>query len=98
MDMGKWAAKTARAVERICIGKDAPCVGFSLVFFDPTAKEEERWNYVIELAYDPHNPPEAGEQERVRKAFELVSEGVRRIMGGDFEDDPEDYTVRGDLH
>jgi len=98
MDLSKWAGKTAQAVERICGSKEAPCVGFSLVFFDPLAPEEERWNYVIELAYDPHNPPEEEERVRVRKAFEYISQGVQKIMGGDFEDDPEDYTIRGDLH
>jgi len=98
MNLNKWAAKTAQAVERICGNKEAPCVGFSLVFFDPMAPEDERWNYVIELAYDPHNPPEEEEQKRLRKAMEFVSEGVRRIMGGDFETDIEDFTARGDLH
>ena len=98
MNLSKWAEKTAQAVRRICGNKEAPCIGFSLVFFDPLASEEERWNYVIELAYDPHNPPEDEEQVRIRKAFELINDGVRRIMGGEFEDDPEDYTVRGDLH
>ena len=97
-DLGKWAAKTGHAVERICKTKQAPCVGFSLIFFDPMADPEDRWNYVIELAYDPHNPPEEGERKRVQKAFEFISEGVRRIMGGEHDVDIEDYTVRQDLH
>jgi hypothetical protein len=49
MDLSKWVEKTAQAVRRICSRKQAPCVGFSLIFFDPMAEAEERWNYVIEL-------------------------------------------------
>jgi len=81
MDLAKWIEKTAQAVRRICTNKQAPCVGFSLVFFDPFASDEERWNYVIELAFDPHNPPEAEEKERIEKAFEFISEGIKRIYG-----------------
>ncbi len=98
MDLSKWTQKTVGAVERICGSKQAPCVGFSLVFYDPMAPVGERWNYAIELAYDPHSPPEEEEQIRVRKSFELISEGIRRIMGGDFENDSENLTVRGNLH
>ncbi len=97
MNLKKWTAKTAMAVERICGKKQAPCVGFSLVFFDPMAPAEERWNYVIELAFDPHNPPEEEERKKLQKAFEFINEGVKKIMGGDFEDDPEDFTARADF-
>lgn len=92
MNLEKWSAKTAITVEQICKRKQAPCVGFSLVFFDPMASDEERWNYVIELAFDPHNPPEKEERERLQKALEFISEGIRRIMGGDeVEDNLSDY-------
>ena len=80
MDLSKWVEKTAQAVRHICIKKQAPCVGFSLVFFDPLAEPEERWNYVIELAYDPNNPPSLEERKRLEQAFEFISEGIRRIM------------------
>ena len=94
MNLKKWAAKTSMQVEAICLKKQAPCVGFSLVFFDPMAPDEERWNFVIELAYDPHNPPAKEEQERLQKAFEFINEGVIRILGGAAEPgtDPEEYT------
>ena len=98
MNLSKWTEKTAQAVRRIWGKKQAPCVGFSIVFYDPMAAEEERWNYVIELAFDPNNPPDEDEQVRVRKSFEVASEYIRRIMGGEFEDDPEDYTARGRLN
>jgi hypothetical protein len=91
MNLSKWVEKTAQAVRHICIKKQAPCVGFSLVFFDPLAEPEERWNYVIELAYDPNNPPSLEERKRLELAFEFISEGIRRIMseeesGENFED------------
>jgi hypothetical protein len=80
MNLSKWVEKTAQAVRHICMRKQAPCVGFSLVFFDPLAEPEERWNYVIELAYDPNNPPSEEERKQLEQAFELISEGIRRIM------------------
>jgi len=80
MNLSKWVEKTAQAVRHICMKKQAPCVGFSLVFFDPLAEPEERWNYVIELAYDPNNPPSEEERKQLEQAFELISEGIRRIM------------------
>jgi hypothetical protein len=80
MDLSKWVEKTAQAVRRICSKKQAPCVGFSLIFFDPMAEPEERWNYVIELAFDPNNPPSQEERNQLQNAFEFISEGVRRIM------------------
>jgi hypothetical protein len=93
MNISKWGEKTAQAVRRICGKKHAPCVGFSLVFFDPMAEADERWNYVIELAYDPKNPPSEEERERLEHAFEFISEGIRRIMNGEAEEDEtEEYT------
>ena len=91
INLSKWAAKTVGAVERICLKKEALCVGFSLVFFDPLAADEERWSCVIELAFDPNNPPREEQREQLQQAFEYISEGVRRIMdwvpeAGDLED------------
>jgi hypothetical protein len=93
MDLSKWVEKTAQAVRRICSKKQAPCVGFSLIFFDPVAEPEDRWNYVIELAFDPNNPPSQEERKQLQKAFEFISEGVRRIMDDESGCyDTEDYT------
>ncbi|MEJ2366375.1 MAG: hypothetical protein P8075_21385 [Deltaproteobacteria bacterium] len=87
MNLSKWVEKTAQAVRQICIRKQAPCVGFSLVFYDPLAEPAERWNYVIQLAYDPNNPPSSGERQRLEQAFELISEGIRRIMSEEESED-----------
>jgi hypothetical protein len=57
------------------------------------AEADERWNYVIELAYDPKNPPSEEERERLEHAFEFISEGIRRIMNGEAEEvEIEEYT------
>jgi hypothetical protein len=99
MNLSKWVEKTAQAVRHICIRKQAPCVGFSLVFFDPLAEPEERWNYVIELAYDPKNPPSQEERKRLEQAFEFISEGVRRIMNEEgSEEDFEDCSQAAQWH
>jgi len=99
MNLSKWVEKTAQAVRHICIRKQAPCVGFSLVFFDPLAEPEERWNYVIELAYDPRNPPSLEERKRLEQAFEFISEGVRRIMGDESrEEDHQDCSRAAQWH
>jgi hypothetical protein len=51
-----------------------------LVFFDPIAVDDDkRWNYVIELAFDPHNPPTEEERKNLQEAFEYISEGIKRI-------------------
>ena len=99
MDLSKWAEKTAGAVRRICQQKQAPCVGFSLLFFDPTAVADEQWNFVIELAYDPHNPPCDEERKQVQQAFEFISEGIKRIMGAETrENNYEEHTKEARLH
>ena len=92
-NLNKWTEKTAQALRRICSKKQAPCVGFSLVFFDPMAEPQEQWNYVIELAFDPNSPPQDEERKQLQESFEFINEGVARIMGGKPEaHDLEDYT------
>ena len=99
VNLSKWVEKTVQAVRHICIKKQAPCVGFSLVFFDPLAQPEERWNYVIELAYDPNNPPSHEERKRLEQAFELISEGIRRVMSDEeSEEDFEDCSQAAQWH
>lgn len=98
LNLERWAEKTAGAVRHVCLTKKAPCVGFALVFFDPLADEEERWNFSVELAYDPHDPPDEDSQKRLEQAFEYLSEGIKRIMSGDFEEDLRDYEIHGRLH
>ena len=97
MNLSKWVEKTAQAVRHICIRKQAPCVVFSLAFFDPLAEPEERWNYVIELAYDPNNPPSQGERQRLEQAFEFINEGIRRIMSQEESEDKFEDCSRASL-
>jgi hypothetical protein len=57
------------------------------------AARRERWNYVIELAFDPNNPPTQEERNQLQNAFEFISEGVRRIMDDKTGcNEVEDYT------
>ena len=83
MDLNKWVEKTAGAVRYRCQQKQAPCVGFSLAFFDPMAEKEEQWNFTIDLAFDPHSEPNEDERAQLEKSFEFIMEGVRRIMSGE---------------
>ena len=83
MDLGKWAEKTAQAVRRICSKKEAPCVGFGLVFFDPMASDDKRWNFTIELAFDPQNPPKEEERKNLEMSLEYISAGIQKIMNNE---------------
>ncbi|MBW1982560.1 MAG: hypothetical protein JRJ12_15220 [Deltaproteobacteria bacterium] len=89
----KWTEKTAQAVKKICLEKNAPCVGFALVFFDPVAEQQQRWSYVIELAFDPHNPPTEEERQKVAATFEFICEGIKRLLGGEFAANGDDRSA-----
>lgn len=84
-DLSRWSSQTAETVRQICLRKEAPCVAFSLIFFDPFVKEEEMWNYVIQMAHDRHEPPSDEDKKRLEKALEFINEGVKRIMLGEFD-------------
>lgn len=100
-NLGKWTEKTAQAVRRICKSKNAPCVGFGLVFFEPEAKDDKKWNFVIELAFDPNNKLDKQTRIDLENAFSFISEGIKRIMSGvelENELDARDFSARKDLH
>lgn len=98
MNLSKWIEKTVGAVRHRLNQEAAPCVGFSLVFFDPMEVSEKKWRYVIELAFDPHNPPPEEEREQLEKALSYVSEGVKRIMDSPESEIPDEFVVRGKLN
>jgi hypothetical protein len=99
-NISRWTNKLTTLIQRVCSRKDAPCVGVSLVFFDPTAPPDEQWSYHIELAFDPDNPPNEKEREQLTKAFEFINAGVQRIMGEDVNDPelPNEFSARADFH
>ena len=99
MDLNKWATKTAESVRNRCFSKEAPCVGYGLAFYDPLEEEEKQWSFLIDIAFDPNNPPPKEEIEQLEKALEFISRGVAHIMGGKKEDiNLDDLIVTGDLH
>jgi hypothetical protein len=100
LDKAKWSAKTAALVQRICNRKEGVPLGIALLFYNPMASDEEKWNFVIELASDPNEPMPDEERERLTACFEYIMEGVRRIYEKGVPDDSEmeQFTVRGDLH
>jgi hypothetical protein len=71
-------------------------LGISLLFFNPTAPEAERWNFVIELAFDPNEPLPDEERKRLVACFEYIMEGVKKI----YEDGvpEEEAPTRGRFH
>jgi hypothetical protein len=100
VNLKKWAAKTASLVERICLrkaqeGAYVP-LGIALLFLNPNADPNERWNFVIELASDPNEPTDPEERKRLIACFEYIMAGVRKI----YEDGvpEEDAPVRGQWH
>ena len=100
-NLAKWAEKTSLAVRRICRSKKAPCVGFALVFFDPFAREEERWSFSVQLAFDPNTGIDEKSRRELEKTMQYLARGVATIMGGDLGQemhDLEDYTVEGRWH
>ena len=79
MNIAKWAAKTALAVERICKSKTGIPIGFAILFLDPTAKEEEIFNFSIHLAGSPEEGMPEEDRKRLTACFEYIMIGVRRI-------------------
>jgi hypothetical protein len=53
---------------------------------------------VIELAFDPNNPPSEKDKEDLNKAFEHIMGGVVQILGGAVESDTSEFEARGTFH
>lgn len=96
-NLSKWTEKTVEMVRRVCNRKKAPCMGIAMLFIDPSAPIEERYNFVIELAGDPNNPMSKEDREALTKAFEHIMGGVMQILHGAVEefDAAEDFSARG---
>jgi hypothetical protein len=72
-------------------------IGLALLFFDPTAPEDEQFNFVIQLAADPNEPTDPEERKRLTACFEYIMRGVKEIYE---EGIPEEDSapVRGKFH
>jgi hypothetical protein len=81
-DLSKWASKTGTTVEHLCKKANALCIGFGLCFLDPFAPPEEKYRFVIELAYDPHFPPNEEEREKIDKALGIATEAIAAVFEG----------------
>ncbi len=92
IDLGKWIDAAVRAMRKACEDNQKPCVAFSLLFLDPTAKPDEQWNFANYFVDDKHTDKYTEEdKERLELAFMYIQEGVRRIMTGEFGKDQEMY-------
>ena len=79
--------------------KTSSLCGLQFSVFRSASRRRRTLNYVIELAFDPHNPPTEADQKQLQQAFEFINEGVRRIMGGEpGTDDLEKYTREVQWH
>ncbi len=84
LDLEKWSEKVFSEMRAVCETKQAPCVAFCLLFFDPMAQDDKNWNYSIHLIEDPETEtPNPDEKKRITLAFEYIMEGVKRIMSVD---------------
>jgi hypothetical protein len=81
-DLSKWASKTGMRVEHLCKKANAPCIGFGLCFLDPFASPEEKYRFIIELAYDPHFPPNKEEREKIDKALRIATGAIAAVFEG----------------
>jgi len=97
LNLSKWSAKTAEAVRRICDKEQKPCVAFTLVLID-TDGYSTSFKYVIEMAYDPHNPPSEDERKQLSESLTYISEGIKKIMGGDIAEVTRGIEEKRDLH
>lgn len=62
-------------------------MAFSLLFINPDAPPEERWNFSNHFVIDPHTNHPATfteeEKEKIELIFMFVQEGIKRILGGE---------------
>ena len=78
--LSTWTEKTVGCVRSACAKRESPCVAMCLVFYDPFAKEDERWEFSINLAMDPHSILEKKDRECLVTALEYVAAGIKKIM------------------
>lgn len=100
LDLGKWHLKTIESVRHVLEQNNLPCVGFSLVFYNPLNKEEAEFGFETRLADDPHENKSDEVRNRIKLAFEFIAAGIKKIMAGVFDnrDEMDEFIVRGDFH
>ena len=90
LDLSKWIDEAVRTVRKACEKKQKPCVAFSLLFFDPMAQDEQKWNFANYFVGDKYKDKHTEEdKERIELAFMYIQEGVKRIMAGEAAKPPD---------
>jgi len=95
MNIKQWAEKTSQVVKKRCLENANPCIGFSLCFYDAESQIAP-YSFVINLAFDPHNPPEDEERAIIEESLQVAVEHIAKIMGGEAieGDDPRTWKQR----
>ena len=88
IDLSKWIDEAVKTLRNACESRQKPCVGFSLLFFDPIAEKDEQWQFASYFVGDKKTDKFTEEdKERLELAFMFIQEGVKRIMTGELGKD-----------
>lgn len=80
LNLEKWNAQTTESVRHVLEKAKMPCVGFSMVFIEPTGDGHALFRFKTMLAFDPENPVPEEDRKKLEAAFEQMSGYVELIM------------------
>ncbi len=85
-DKGKWTQKVGEAVKEDCKRHKGIAVGYSVVFFDPFAKDPDKvWSFAVRLGHSREYMDQE-QKERLDAALEYVAAGIQKIFNVDLEE------------
>lgn len=100
MNLGKMAEKTSLAVRRVCLKRaengELP-IGFSIVFYDPTRPDGERFNIGVYLAGDPHDEESSETRKKIEQAMVIAMEAISELFKDGVEIGERTYE-KGSVH
>jgi hypothetical protein len=91
----KWAAKTAQAVQKICLTRQGPCVGICLLFLEMDDKGEKKWYFTTHMAGDGEEGMDNPERKKLERAMEMGAKAMQ--MAYDDVDESYDVTTINEL-
>jgi hypothetical protein len=94
-DLVKWAAKTAQAVQKICLTRQGPCVGICLLFLEMDDKGEKKWYFTTHMAGDGEEGMDNPERKKLERAMEMGAKAMQ--MAYDDVDEGYDVTTINEL-